>query len=68
MRLYTASGGLDPVTPALPDLRSVPRQELRAAMERVADRLVASGTPPREALRMAYESLLRVASRQGVTR
>lgn len=50
---------------ALPSIAGMARADIRAVLERVADRLIAAGMPPSMALRMAYESLLRVAGRQG---
>lgn len=40
----------------------------REAMERVQGRLVESGTPPKEAQRLARESILRVTEREAAAK
>ena len=40
----------------------------REAMERVQGRLVESGTPPKEAQRLARESIVRVTERDSITK
>lgn len=64
MRLAGASPSLRAAGITVPAIGGLPGSEIRAAMERVADRLVESGVPRAAALRMAYESMLRVARRQ----
>lgn len=47
-----------------PLVSQLPAPEKRAALERVADRLIAAGIAPGAALRMAHDSLQRVAHDQ----
>lgn len=62
MRLHTldAPGAMQPLV----QISQLRRGDIRAAMERVADRLIADGVPREMALEMAYESMLRIAKRQ----